>query len=153
LDVGSFFLLFIPRAHVVLEITTFLSAGHETTSATITWALYALAKYTNVQVKLRDEMQSARLGDVPSMDQLDSLGYLNNFVREVLRIYAVVPMSGREVAHDTVIPVGESFTDLTGTVQTGIRSVFLLAVRFFTPLIRHQCTKGRFRRYSHNIYQ
>ncbi|CEL63636.1 putative cytochrome P450 311a1 OS=Drosophila melanogaster GN=Cyp311a1 PE=2 SV=1 [Rhizoctonia solani AG-1 IB] len=106
---------------VVGQITTFLSAGHETTSATITWALYALAKYTKVQVKLRDEMQSARLGDAPSMDQLDSLGYLNNFVREVLRIYAVVPMSGREVAHDTVIPVGESFTDLTGTVQTGIR--------------------------------
>lgn len=103
------------------EISTFLAAGHETTSSATSWALYALTKHPLIQAKLREELQTAGLGDDPSMDELDSLIYLNNFVREVLRVYAVVPWSDREVAHDTVIPVGESFTDSRGMVQTGIR--------------------------------
>ncbi|KAG8736241.1 hypothetical protein FRC11_002747, partial [Ceratobasidium sp. 423] len=106
---------------VLGQISTFLAAGHETTSSTTSWALYALAKHPEVQMKLRSELQGAGLGDQPSMDELDSLNYLHNFVREVLRVYAVVPLSGREVAHDTVIPVGESFKDSHGVVQTGIR--------------------------------
>ncbi|CAE6439371.1 unnamed protein product [Rhizoctonia solani] len=106
---------------VLGQISTFLAAGHETTSSTTAWALYALTKHPEVQAKLRGEIQGAHLSDEPSMDELDSLSYLNNFVREVLRVYAVVPFTGREVAHDTVIPVGESFTDSRGGIQAGIR--------------------------------
>ncbi|KAG8686029.1 hypothetical protein FRC11_009638 [Ceratobasidium sp. 423] len=106
---------------VLGQISTFLAAGHDTNSSATAWALYALAKHPKVQVKLRDELQGAKLGEEPSMDELDRLNYLHNFVREVLRAYAVLALTAREVAHDTVISVGESFTDLTGTVQTGIR--------------------------------
>ncbi|CAE6422736.1 unnamed protein product [Rhizoctonia solani] len=106
---------------VLGQISTFLAAGHETTSSTTSWALYALTQHPEVQTKLRNELQGAGLGDQPSMDELDSLSYLHDFVREVLRVYAVVPLSGREVAQDTVIPVGESFTDSRGVVQSGIR--------------------------------
>ncbi|CAE6524057.1 unnamed protein product [Rhizoctonia solani] len=105
---------------VLGQISTFLAAGHETTSSTTAWALYALTQHPEVQTKLREELQSAGLGDEPSMDAIDGLKYLHNFVREVLRVYAVVSMSDREVAHDTVIPVGENFTDTRGMVQTGI---------------------------------
>nr|QDJ74243.1 cytochrome P450-3 [Thanatephorus cucumeris] len=105
---------------VLGQISTFLVAGHETTSSTIAWALYALTKHPNVQEKLRDELQHARLGEEPSMDELDSLSYLDAFVREVLRVYAVVPTTGREVAQDTVIPVGESFRNSVGNPQMGI---------------------------------
>ncbi|GAB1525648.1 hypothetical protein RhiTH_008811 [Rhizoctonia solani] len=94
---------------------------HETTSSTIAWALYALTKHPKMQEKLRDELQNAGLGEEPSMDELDSLSYLDSFVREVLRVYAVVPTTGREVAKDTVIPVGESFRNSTGDPQMGIR--------------------------------
>lgn len=55
------------------------------------------------------------------MEDLDKLPYLNNFLREVLRVYAVVPVDGREAAIDTVIPVGENFTDVHGVVQNGIQ--------------------------------
>lgn len=103
------------------QISTFLVAGHETTSSTTSWALYALTKHPEVQFKLRQELQNAGLGDEPSMDELDKLSYLNNFVREVLRVYAVVPLGGREAARDTVIPVGESFTDVHGIARTEIR--------------------------------
>lgn len=104
-----------------LEISTFLAAGHETTSSTVSWALYALTKHPEVQTKLRQELLSTGLGDEPSMEELDKIPYLNNFVREVLRAYAVVPLTSREADCDIVVPVGESYTDARGNIQHGIR--------------------------------
>ncbi|CUA72792.1 Cytochrome P450 97B3, chloroplastic [Rhizoctonia solani] len=103
------------------QISTFLAAGHETTSSSTSWALYALTKHPEVQTKLRQELLSAGLGDEPSMEDLDKIPYLNNFIREVLRVYPVVPLTVREADCDTVIPVGESYTDIHGKVQNGIR--------------------------------
>ncbi|CUA72791.1 Bifunctional P-450/NADPH-P450 reductase [Rhizoctonia solani] len=108
-------------AEVLGQISTFLAAGHETTSSTTAWALYALTKHPEVQSKLRDELERAKLGEEPSMDEIDNLGYLNNFIREVLRVYAVISLSGREVAHDTIIPVEGYYRDSHGKIQTGIR--------------------------------
>ncbi|KEP47409.1 cytochrome P450 family protein [Rhizoctonia solani 123E] len=103
------------------QISTFLAAGHETTSSSTSWALYALTKHPNIQIKLRQELLNAGLGDEPSMEDLDKIPYLNNFIREALRVYAVVPMTAREADCDTVIPVGESYTDIYGNIQHGIR--------------------------------
>lgn len=108
------------------EISTFLAAGHETTSSSTSWALYALTKYPEVQTKLRQELHDAGLGDEPSMEELEKLSYLNNFVREVLRAYAVVPMTVRETACDTVVPVGEDYTDLNGVVRNEIWYAIIL---------------------------
>lgn len=102
------------------QIATFLAAGHETTSSSTSWALYALSKHPEVQTKLRHELQSAGLGEEPSMDEIEKLSYLNNFVREVLRAYAVVPLTSREAGCDTVVPVGEGYTDLNGVVRNEI---------------------------------
>nr|AVZ23833.1 cytochrome P450 [Thanatephorus cucumeris] len=103
------------------QISTFLAAGHETTSSTTSWALYALAKHPEVQTKLRQELLKAGLGDEPSMEELEKISYLNNFVREVLRVHAVVPLTSREADCDTIIPVGESYIDSHGNIQHGIR--------------------------------
>ncbi|KAG9084062.1 hypothetical protein FRC06_004250, partial [Ceratobasidium sp. 370] len=106
---------------VLGHISTFLAAGHETTSTSTTWALYALALYPTVQSKLRDELLSAGLSEAPSMAELDKLPYLENFVREVLRVYAVGPMVTRQAAQDAVIPVAQSYKDRYGIVQKEIR--------------------------------
>ncbi|KAF8738044.1 cytochrome p450, partial [Rhizoctonia solani] len=103
------------------QISTFLAAGHETTSSTTSWALYALTKHPEVQTKLRQELLKAGLGDEPSMEELEKISYLDNFVREVLRVHAVVPLTSREADCDTVIPVGESYIDIHGNIQHGIR--------------------------------
>lgn len=65
---------------------TFFIAEYETTSTAITWALFALAQAPNVQHKLRQELRSIPT-NIPTMDQLQSLPYLENVVREVLRLY------------------------------------------------------------------
>ncbi|KAG8718906.1 hypothetical protein FRC09_011929 [Ceratobasidium sp. 395] len=58
---------------VLGQISTFLAAGHETSGTTTAWALYALTKHPEVQTRLRRELQSAGLGDEPSMADLDKL--------------------------------------------------------------------------------
>ena len=41
---------------IAAQVTTFLLAGFETSSTSLTWILHALADYPEVQTKLRDEI-------------------------------------------------------------------------------------------------
>ncbi|KAG8794507.1 hypothetical protein FRC12_023914, partial [Ceratobasidium sp. 428] len=106
---------------VLGQISTFLAAGHETTSTTTAWALYALSKQPHVQAKLREELQDAKLGEEPSMVELEKLTYLDNVIRETLRLYPAVPMVSRMAFEDAVIPVGQPYKDRYGVTQSEIR--------------------------------
>ncbi|RXW13391.1 hypothetical protein EST38_g12458 [Candolleomyces aberdarensis] len=101
---------------VVSQIPTFLAAGHETTSTGTTWALYALSKSPEVQTKLRNELLSIST-DNPTMDELNSLPYLDSVVRESLRLYAPVPFTQRLSVKEDVIPLSQPFTDKKGKVH------------------------------------
>ncbi|KAI0828219.1 cytochrome P450 [Trametes gibbosa] len=98
----------------------FLVAGHETTSTATTWCLYALTQAFDVQKKLRDELFMIQT-DTPTMDELNSLPYLDAVVRETLRIHSPVPTTIRVATKDDVIPVSEPFVDRFGKVQDTIR--------------------------------
>ncbi|QRV94594.1 cytochrome P450 family protein [Ceratobasidium sp. AG-Ba] len=106
---------------VLGQISTFFVAGHETTSTATAWALYALTQHPEIHARLRQELQTSGLGDEPSMSDLDKLPYLDAFVRETLRIHAVVPMIGRETTVDVVVPVGEEFKDRNEVPRKEIR--------------------------------
>ncbi|CCO33054.1 Secologanin synthase Short=SLS [Rhizoctonia solani AG-1 IB] len=71
--------------------------------------------------RLRQELLETGPGDEISMEELDKIPYLDKFVREVLRVYAVAPMTSREASCDTVVPVGEGYTDAHGIVRHEIR--------------------------------
>ena len=60
-------------------------AGHETTSTATTWCLYALTQNPSIQEKLREEILSIPT-DMPSMEDLNGLPYLDLVVRETLRL-------------------------------------------------------------------
>ncbi|KAG9098412.1 hypothetical protein FS749_003864 [Ceratobasidium sp. UAMH 11750] len=105
---------------VLGQISTFLVAGHETTSTSTTWALYALSKHPEAQAKLRQELLESGLGDEPGMVDLDKLPYLDNVVRESLRLHSPVPGTIREAAHDVHIPVSRNFKDRCGVEHTHI---------------------------------
>ncbi|KAI0075643.1 cytochrome P450 [Panus rudis PR-1116 ss-1] len=105
---------------VLAQIPTFLAAGHETTSSSVIWCLYALTQAPDVQQKLREELLSVPT-DNPTMDELVSLPYLDKVVRETLRVHAPVPNSVRQAMVDAVIPVSEPYTDRNGEVRDEIR--------------------------------
>ncbi|KAH7907834.1 cytochrome P450 [Hygrophoropsis aurantiaca] len=105
---------------VLAQIPTFLVAGHDTTSAAMTLALFALTQHTEVQAKLRQELLTVE-SETPSMDELLALPYLDGVVREALRVHPPLPIVMRVAMKDDVIPLDIPFTDKNGQVQTEIR--------------------------------
>lgn len=82
--------------------------GHDTTSHAISWTLYMLGLYPEVQAKAVEEVD--HLVDVEGADiveltveNLKSLKYLECVLKEVQRIYPTAPFIGRELSEDTKI--------------------------------------------------
>lgn len=105
---------------VLAQVPTFLVAGHETTSNGTTWALFALTQAPEVQKKLRNELFSIST-DTPTMDELQSLPFLDAVVRETLRLHAPVASTVRMATKDDLIPVQTPYTDRYGNVLDHIK--------------------------------
>ncbi|KAL1741166.1 cytochrome P450 [Schizophyllum fasciatum] len=68
------------------NVLTFLLAGHETTSATMAFAIYYILKNPDVLRKLQAEIYAV-VGDQPiQCEDLDHLHYLTAILRETLRL-------------------------------------------------------------------
>ncbi|SRR6266702_3794694 len=91
-------------------------------STAIAWTLFALSCHPTVQTTLRAELSTCPT-DMPTMDQLNALPYLEGVVREVLRLYAPVSATQRIVMHDAEIPLQKPFKDNRGIMQSSIRCV------------------------------
>ncbi|KAG9019419.1 hypothetical protein FRB90_002571 [Tulasnella sp. 427] len=107
---------------VVGQIATMLLAGHETTSSTLTWLLYDLAKpeYHPVQEMLRTEVMALQT-DQPSMEELNSLKYLDCVTREALRKNPVVTATIRSAEEDSMLPVSQPIVGRDGITRNEIR--------------------------------
>ncbi|KAG9000292.1 hypothetical protein FRB94_005554 [Tulasnella sp. JGI-2019a] len=98
---------------LLAEISTFFLAGHETTANALAWGLHELARAPSVQSKLRDEV-FAFPDDSPSMVELNAMPFLNNVVKEILRLRPPVPNIRRTARSDTMIPLAQPIVDKNG---------------------------------------
>jgi cytochrome P450 len=90
-------------------------AGTDTTSLALTWILYLLAVYPDVQDRLRTELLSVTPPEALNAltpDEVETLyasvaelPYLENVIRETLRLIPPVHSSIREAMKDDVVPV------------------------------------------------
>ena len=71
------------------------------------------------QSKLRNELLTVGT-DNPTMDELNSLPYLDAVVRETLRIHAPVGSTVRVATQDDILPLGEPIKDKYGRMMDGI---------------------------------
>ncbi|XP_043302436.1 25-hydroxyvitamin D-1 alpha hydroxylase, mitochondrial isoform X1 [Cervus canadensis] len=98
----------LPAASILGNVTELLLAGVDTVSNTLSWALYELSRHPEIQTALHAEI-SAALGPgsstQPSATALSQLPLLKAVVKEVLRLYPVVPGNSR--VPDKDIYVGE----------------------------------------------
>ncbi|KAF9151800.1 hypothetical protein BG015_006207 [Linnemannia schmuckeri] len=91
------------------QIMTFMAAGHETTSATVTWMLHIFSTHPEVQRKVRQEMLDhiglpTETDRCPlSYDTLNALPYLGACVKELLRFIPPVPTTSRVATQDDKI--------------------------------------------------
>ncbi|MBK9755792.1 MAG: cytochrome P450 [Nannocystis sp.] len=83
------------------ELKTMLFAGHETTSAMLTWTLHALMRHPECLARLRDAADEIFVGaGMPEYEALKRLDYAGACLKEALRIYNVVPIVNRKTLAD-----------------------------------------------------
>ena len=88
------------------EVDTFMFAGQDTTSSGMSFCLYNLAKYPEVQQKVYTEVKNVIGCDVDkpvTVQHLKDLNYLELVFKETLRMYPPAPLFGRETQEDAII--------------------------------------------------
>lgn len=100
------------------EVDTFMFEGHDTTTSAISFCLYEISRHPEVQKRLVQEIHEV-LGDDTqrpvTLRDLGELKYMENAIKESLRLHPPVPMIGRWFAEDVEIrgkriPAGTNFT-------------------------------------------
>lgn len=85
------------------QVMTLLIAGHETTSAALSWTWYLLAQHPEAEAKLHRELETVLGGREPRFDDLPRLPYAGRIIDESLRLYPPAWLVGREAAENTEI--------------------------------------------------
>ncbi|KAG8177135.1 hypothetical protein JTE90_012016 [Oedothorax gibbosus] len=101
------------------EVDTFTFEGHDTTSMGMSWALYLIGLYEDVQLKIQEELNGIFGSDVDrevTTDDLNDMKYLDCVLKESQRLYPSVPMMGRNVSEDTDICGYKLIKGSTGNV-------------------------------------
>jgi cytochrome P450 len=79
-------------------------------SGNLVLTLFALSENIPAQNKLREEVLTTS-GDNPTMDELNSLPYLENVIRETMRVHAPVMFTQRMAMEDDVLPLSKPYAD------------------------------------------
>ncbi|KAI1261173.1 putative cytochrome P450 monooxygenase [Xylariaceae sp. FL1019] len=96
----------LPYELVLGNVVVSCGAGFTTSSSLLSWALYALVHYPDVQDRLFDEIASHAADKQLTYDELHGLKYLDCFVKEVLRLHGPSFQTARNAKQDAVLPGG-----------------------------------------------
>lgn len=77
--------------HIIHNMLTFLSAGHETTSAMLTTICYYLCHYPDKLAKAQKEVDDVVGSDALNVEHIQKLPYLEAVMRESLRLVPTAP--------------------------------------------------------------
>ncbi|KAB2574148.1 Cytochrome P450 52A12 [Lasiodiplodia theobromae] len=93
------------------QLLNILLAGRDTTASLLSWLFFTLARHPHVFAKLRRAVLDdfgPHVDDQPDItfERLKSSSYLQNTLKEALRLYTVVPINQRRAAVDTSLPTG-----------------------------------------------
>jgi cytochrome P450 len=85
-------------AEMVDQVAIFFLAGHETSASALSWALYLVALFPEVQDRVAAEARAVIDDDNPDFAMVSHLKFTRDVFREALRLYPPVPMMVREAA-------------------------------------------------------
>lgn len=102
------------------DLMTMLIAGHETTAAVLTWALFELTKNPECLKQAQDEIDSV-LGDrTPTLADLREMKFMRLIVAETLRLYPEPPLLIRRARTENTLPKGANSRGVEATVIRGM---------------------------------
>ncbi|THU90609.1 cytochrome P450 [Dendrothele bispora CBS 962.96] len=94
---------------IIDNLLTLLIAGHETTSGTMSFAIYYLLKHPETMQKLRNEVDEI-IGDQPAeIRDLNKMPYLHAVLREAMRLQPTAAIRVVNSIEDTTIGNGKYF--------------------------------------------
>lgn len=90
---------------IVTEAFTLLITASDTTSASLVYSIYLLAKHPEALQKCFEEQEriQSESGDAITLNELRQMKYLEQCVSESLRLYPFLPMIGRCLKEDLEI--------------------------------------------------
>ncbi|GAB9462960.1 Cytochrome p450 [Globisporangium polare] len=91
---------------------TILAGGKDSTASSLMWCFVMLGRHPDVENKIREELQT-KLPElftdkdyVPSLEEIETLVYLEAALRESLRLNPTVPLNAKEANRDTTLSDG-----------------------------------------------
>lgn len=81
----------LPEDNIRYQMVTFLVAGHETTSGLLTFALYELLRHPGVLAKAQAQVDEVLGAESARFEHLPRLGYLDQILKETLRLWPTAP--------------------------------------------------------------
>jgi cytochrome P450 len=85
---------------LVSHAFTLFSAGHETTTAALTWTIFLLCQHPHIYTALLDELNDALHGAPPTPAQVRELPLLDGVVKEGLRLLSPATVGMRRTTAD-----------------------------------------------------
>ncbi|XP_022239479.1 cytochrome P450 4c3-like [Limulus polyphemus] len=85
------------------EVDSFMFAGHDTTAVGISWAIYALGLYPDVQSRVQEEVDSIFGDDKDrpiTADDLKQMKYMELVLKETQRVFPSAPFIARDLVED-----------------------------------------------------
>ncbi|KAF7356022.1 hypothetical protein MVEN_00931600 [Mycena venus] len=99
----------MPDDVVLANMGSIVHGGQETTSSSLARFLTIVAEDSDLQQKLRAELQEAKAKKAPGEDldyvEIERLPLLDAVVREMLRVYAPVTFVWRQTTKDVLVPL------------------------------------------------
>ncbi|HSR30514.1 MAG TPA: cytochrome P450, partial [Anaerolineae bacterium] len=85
------------------QLLTLLIAGHDTSTASLTWTLYLLGRHPEALARAQAEVDSVLADEPPAAEHLSGLVFLEQVFWEALRLYPPIHIGNRLAATDLEI--------------------------------------------------
>lgn len=101
---------------IVNEACTFMLAGQDSVGGGVAFCLFLLAQHPEYQQQCMDELNEIFEDDdrAPTMQDIRQMRYLEQCVKEALRLYPIVPMIARRTGED--IRIGKNIVPAASNI-------------------------------------